>query len=597
MNRFETSSAGPSRGRDNYYVVARRYRPQTFGQIIGQDHVVQVLTSAIETHRVGHAYLFTGARGVGKTSAARILAKALNCVEGPTVTPCCRCETCVAVGGGEDVDVLEIDGASNRGIDEIRQLRHNVGIRPSRSRYKIYIIDEVHMLTKEAFNALLKTLEEPPAHVKFVFATTEPSKIPTTILSRCQRFDFAGVEPRQIAERLRQIAEAEGVSVDEQALELLARMAEGSLRDSQSLLERLLASGQRSLGIDDVHHMLGILPATRIARIARLIADHQPAEAILELDAAFAEGCEPEQLLEQLLGYQRDIMLAAVGGKPEQFRYAPASLAADVEKMARQFGAEKSLAAVQILHQAISSFRNSLHGRILAETALVRIARLDLTDDLAQLVAELRGEPSCRAGPHRPAPTTPQSAESGSIRKEIDSARSSNLADELARASSTLPAGEDAASLPHDRDSTPRSSETSRPDGGSHQFAVELWREVIRRLGERSELVADQAGFFSDVIAGEGGLLVVRFPARYTSCMNFCEEPSQKAKLEAALQELTGAPARLKFALDAESDHGVESAESPVSRRQMQLEIAGRPIVKRAVELFEGSSLKVTPKG
>ena len=182
----------PEKG-EQYVVVARRYRPQTFGELIGQQHVAQALCNAIETNRVGHAYLFTGARGVGKTSAARVLSKALNCSSGPTATPCGECDVCRGVADGNDVDVLEIDGASNRGIDEIRQLRSNVNVRPSRARFKIYIIDEVHMLTKEAFNALLKTLEEPPEHVKFIFCTTDPEKIPITVLSRCQRFDFAPI--------------------------------------------------------------------------------------------------------------------------------------------------------------------------------------------------------------------------------------------------------------------------------------------------------------------------------------------------------------------------------------------------------------------
>src|SRR5579863_4283288 len=183
----------------DYVVVARRYRPQSFAELVGQQHVAQALAGAIASNRVGHAYLFTGARGVGKTSSARILAKALNCVHGPTSTPCNQCDICRSVSTGDDVDVLEIDGASNRGIDEMRQLRQNVNVRPSRARFKIYIIDEVHMLTKEAFNALLKTLEEPPEHVKFIFCTTEPEKIPVTILSRCQRYDFAGISTEAIA--------------------------------------------------------------------------------------------------------------------------------------------------------------------------------------------------------------------------------------------------------------------------------------------------------------------------------------------------------------------------------------------------------------
>src|SRR5438270_7295020 len=228
---------------EGYTVLARRYRPQQFADLVGQEPVAQALTNALKSNRVAHAYLFTGARGVGKTSTARILAKALNCVRGPTATPCDACEICQSIAAGEDVDVLEIDGASNRGIDEVREIRQNVQYRPSRSRYKIYIIDEVHMLTPQAFNALLKTLEEPPPHVKFIFATTEVQKIPITILSRCQRFDFAGIGTAPIKERLRAIVENEGMRADDEALDMIARRAGGSMRDAQSLLDQLLAFG------------------------------------------------------------------------------------------------------------------------------------------------------------------------------------------------------------------------------------------------------------------------------------------------------------------------------------------------------------------
>jgi DNA polymerase-3 subunit gamma/tau len=203
-----------------YQVVARRYRPQRFADLVGQEHVARGLSGAIESGRIGHAYLFTGARGVGKTSAARIYAKALECERGPAAEPCNECDSCRAIAAGQDVDVVEIDAASNRGIDEIRQLRQNVAVRPARGRFKIYIIDEVHMLTREAFNALLKTLEEPPQHVKFVLCTTEPEKLPITILSRCQRFDFTTVDTGSIAGRLAQIVEAEGADVSPEALTL-----------------------------------------------------------------------------------------------------------------------------------------------------------------------------------------------------------------------------------------------------------------------------------------------------------------------------------------------------------------------------------------
>ncbi len=238
---------------EHYTVLARRYRPQTFGDVVGQSHVAQALQNAIRKGRVAHAYLFTGARGVGKTSMARILAKALNCQNIKEGDPCHECDICLGIAAGNDVDVLEIDGASNRGIDDIRALRANVNIKSMRTEYKLYIIDEVHMLTKEAFNALLKTLEEPPPKVKFVFCTTEPNKVPDTILSRCQRFDFASVETANIAKRLAQIAESEGANVAPEAIDLIARRATGSMRDSQSLFDQLLAFGGDEIVAEDVH--------------------------------------------------------------------------------------------------------------------------------------------------------------------------------------------------------------------------------------------------------------------------------------------------------------------------------------------------------
>jgi DNA polymerase-3 subunit gamma/tau len=306
--------SSPASPPGHYTVVARRYRPQAFGELIGQEHVARALSNAIRTDRVGHAYLFTGARGVGKTSAARILAKALNCQRGLSTNPCNECDICQSISSGEDVDVLEIDGASNRGIDEIRQLRQNVNVRPSRARLKIYIIDEVHMLTREAFNALLKTLEEPPEHVKFVFCTTEPTKIPVTILSRCQRFDFAGIDGQAIVRRLEQIVEAEAVAADPEALEVLARRAAGSMRDAQSLLEQLLAFAPEKITVGDVHEMLGTAGDEQMLALVGHLVERNAAAALADLDTATAEGVDLTQLLEQLLGYLRDAMVAAAGG-------------------------------------------------------------------------------------------------------------------------------------------------------------------------------------------------------------------------------------------------------------------------------------------
>jgi DNA polymerase-3 subunit gamma/tau len=394
-----------------YVVIARRYRPQTFGELVGQQHVARALEQAITSDRVGHAYLFTGARGVGKTSAARILAKALNCVRGPTPTPCGECDVCRSVATGDDVDVLEIDGASNRGIDEIRQLRQNVSVRPSRSRFKIYIIDEVHMLTKEAFNALLKTLEEPPEHVKFIFATTEANKIPITILSRCQRFDFAGIDMGAIQTRLTQIAAAEGVEIEAEAVQILASRAAGSMRDSQSLLEQLLSVSDKRITGAQVHSLLGTAPAERLSGLVNRMAARDAAAALAELDAAVAGGVEIGQLLDQLIGYFRDVMAIAVGCPPQQMLYATVSQAEEVAEIGRRLGLPTILAMVQILDQTAARLRVSLHGRTLVEMAIVRICQLEDLDDLSALVAELRGA-AANVAPARPAEVAKKNVES-----------------------------------------------------------------------------------------------------------------------------------------------------------------------------------------
>src|SRR4051794_32456143 len=286
-----------------YTVIARRYRPQRFEDVVGQDHVVQALRNALRMNRVTHAYLFSGTRGVGKTSMARIFAKCLNCVTGPTDTPCLECDICQAIAVGQDVDVIEIDGASNNGVEAVRELRQNAGLRPSRARYKIYYIDEVHMLSTGAFNALLKTLEEPPEHVKFFFATTEPNKIPITVLSRCQRYDFAGIAPEAIVGALESICRREGVEVEPEALRTVARRASGSLRDAQSLLEQLLAAGAERLTVERVHSLLGTASDERVLDLLDALADRDPGRALQLLDEAAGSGIQPTELLGGLLEF------------------------------------------------------------------------------------------------------------------------------------------------------------------------------------------------------------------------------------------------------------------------------------------------------
>jgi DNA polymerase-3 subunit gamma/tau len=376
--------------RDNrYVVVARRYRPRSFEQLVGQQHVGQALCNAIETGRVGHAYLFTGARGVGKTSTARIFAKALNDPGGPTATPDGTTDIAQAIDAGEDVDVLEIDGASNRGIDEIRSLRAGVGVRPSRSRYKIYIIDEVHMLTSAAFNALLKTLEEPPPHVKFIFCTTDPEKIPITVLSRCQRFDFAPVQTESILGRLREIVDAEGVKAEDDALRLIARRADGSMRDSQSLLEQVMSFSSGELTAQTVHSMLGTADDARLHELGKSLAAGDAMATLQQIDRACGQGVAAGQLAEQMLGYFRDLMLATVGCPAEMQRHTGEALHGELKMLGQQWGLQTVLAIIGMIDHALVRIRHSLHGRVLLESTLVQVCHLPNLQAVSDLAASL----------------------------------------------------------------------------------------------------------------------------------------------------------------------------------------------------------------
>ena len=371
----------------HYTVLARRFRPQAFDDVVGQEHVARALTNAIKAGRVAHAYMFTGARGVGKTSTARILAKALNCPNAKDGVPCNHCEICDGISAGNDVDVLEIDGASNRGIDDIRSLRANVGVRSMRTQYKVYIIDEVHMLTKEAFNALLKTLEEPPPNVKFVFCTTEPNKVPDTILSRCQRFDFSSINDISIADRLREIAKAEGFEVAEDALELVARRARGSMRDSQSLLDQLLAFSDGTVSAEDVHRMLGTAGDERLVSLFNAIVEHRPGEVLAQLDAAFGTGVQPGELMDQAIGYVRDLMVTVSGGATVPLCSVATRHREILMQQATRLSMHSVMAAFQILSDGKNQMFRSTFARTVLEMAMVQLSLLENLSAISDLLS------------------------------------------------------------------------------------------------------------------------------------------------------------------------------------------------------------------
>lgn len=369
-----------------YVALYRKWRPQDFESVIGQPHIVRTLKNAIEKNKVAHAYLFSGPRGTGKTSTAKILAKALNCKHGPTIHPCGECETCRKITEGSSMDVLEIDAASNRGIDEIRSLRETVGFLPVDGRYKVYIIDEVHMLTTEAFNALLKTLEEPPPHILFILATTEPHKIPATIHSRCQRYDFRRISAADIEARLTNIINKMDLSVEQDALKIIADAAEGGMRDALSLLDQCLTTSNSAVTAEDVENLLGIVGHTWVTKLADNIAAHDSRQTLLTFSDLLAEGKDPRQMLIELAEHMRNVLLYGIAPDTADNLTDPAAL----KRQAQAIGAEDLSCMIRRLYEGAQESKYSSDIRITAEVALLDLcARQYGASDIDKLTARI----------------------------------------------------------------------------------------------------------------------------------------------------------------------------------------------------------------
>ncbi|MBE9546883.1 MAG: DNA polymerase III subunit gamma/tau, partial [Proteobacteria bacterium] len=372
-----------------YLVLARKWRPQVFEDVVGQDHVVKTLKNAISHNRVAHAFIFGGPRGVGKTSVARILAKALNCEKGPAEIPCNECTNCREITEGTSMDVHEIDGASNRGIDEIRELRENVKFSPVSSRYKVYIIDEVHMLTKEAFNALLKTLEEPPSHVIFIFATTETHRVPATILSRCQRFDFKRVSKKLITDKLGQIARAEKINISETGLFLLAEGGDGSMRDAQSIFDQVISYAGTDIKDDDIKELLGLTDRHLLFDLSAAVFERNAGVCLKIIDEGYYSGLDMKYFYQILLNHFRNLLLTKVAGGDASLIDLSGS---EIEKLKGQIegvSRETLQRLLDILMAEEEDVRRSINPRLNIELAVVRMAYLEPLIPVDEILAKM----------------------------------------------------------------------------------------------------------------------------------------------------------------------------------------------------------------
>jgi len=354
-----------------YKVLYRQWRPQDFQSLVGQDHISKTLQNAIKTGRIAHAYLFTGPRGTGKTSTAKILAKVVNCEAPKDGQPCNVCQNCENITNGLSLDVMEMDAASNRGIDEIRDIRERISYVPSQGKYKVYIIDEVHMLTTEAFNALLKTLEEPPAHVIFILATTEPHKIPATILSRCQRFDFRRIPPAQIEERLTKILNALQVTADEGALDLIVKKAEGGLRDAISILDQCLSFSQEHVSLQTAYDVLGIVKSDALLSLTDALINEDAAKVLTVINTMLREGIEPAQVIKDLLEHLRNMVLLLVCGGDSPLVLVPDNEKGIFLEQGQRLGLDWLSKTIAILARVDSESRWRQNMRIVLETTLI----------------------------------------------------------------------------------------------------------------------------------------------------------------------------------------------------------------------------------
>lgn len=533
-----------------YIVLARRWRPQLFKDVVGQEHVTKTLQNAISTGRIAHAYLFSGPRGVGKTTVARILAKAVNCMKGISPEPCEECNTCREITAGRSIDVIEIDAASNRGIDEIRELRESVKFAPVSGRYKVYIIDEAHMLTIEAFNALLKTLEEPPEHVIFILATTEPYKIPATILSRCQRFDFRRLNRSEIVGRLREMAKSDSFSIDDDSLFLIAESADGSMRDALSILDQLLSFSDGNIKVEEVGKILGMGQYHLLDQLVWNIIKNNSSESLNTLNNLADHGADLNQCLKKLIYYFRDLMVYKIN--PGLIDASEARL----QQLARQsegLSTDRIMRIARVLMQTENDIKQWGYERLNLEMALGRLSRLSEGDiPLTEVLGKLEQiESRLVAGTTISASVA---AETGTIYEASAVAEVTSKATENA-------------------DQSVEYKETDPIHA--------TWTELLKAVKQNHHISLHAILKDALPLSISEDNMVIDFKSSWHR--EQVEDTENRKTIEAELSRIIGRPMKLKI-MTSDSSGGKESA----SRMEIQRSVKEDESVKIVLDVFEG---------
>jgi DNA polymerase-3 subunit gamma/tau len=555
----------------SYQVFARKYRPQTFDDLVGQAHVTRTLKNAVEQNRLAHAYLFVGPRGIGKTSTARILAKALNCVNGPTITPCGVCDSCKEITAGNSLDVLEIDGASNNGVEQVRELRDNVRYAPSKGHFKIYIIDEVHMLTSAAFNALLKTLEEPPPHVKFIFATTEPQKVLPTILSRCQRFDLHRISANLIAQHLQFIAGKEKITLDPAAAHAIAKGADGGLRDAESMLDQLVAFCGEKIAEPDVLNVFGFTSEQTVANFTDKILRGLTSDALELLHAEAENGKDMMKLMSDLIAYLRDLLVGKV--KPD-------ALADDLNpELQKSLEAQAALIETDRLLELIDQFaaaegrmkwapNKRLHFEVAVIKAIQTLSQVTLNEVIENLAALRDGKSPAQAPSMKGGAKPPD---------KIVAADAPRVAEK--------PPAKESKNLPDNPSPAPESKAID------HEA---VWQKAVEQIRTRRPLIRGWVES-AKALGIEGRFFLLGFPPEQKTAMESVASPRTRDFLEALLKEISGQDWKIKSILKeglpvATASHlpVASDLQAPKKKADSQATFKDDPLIREALEIFKG---------